>query len=113
MSDSLLEELVDRFDRVERAILGEPSVGHTGIVTRMERVEDEHRKIPEVHAAIAQNRIDGDKRVHNRIDEIETQTRDRLDSIEKKLDRALWLAAGGVLGGGVIGGGSVWAILGG
>jgi len=96
---AFLDSLPKKWDRVERAILGDPSVGHIGLVDRMVTVEEAHTKIPEVHAAIEENRIAGDRRIHERLDEIEDQTRGHLAAIEKKLDRSIWLAAGAFLGG--------------
>lgn len=111
--EELLKDLHTRFNRVERAILGDPSVGHRGLVNRVENLERLGESAPEVHGAIDQRRVEGDRRAHDRIDELDTSTRDRLTSIEKKLDRAIWLVTGAFIGGGLIGGGSVWAILGG
>lgn len=96
---AFLDSLPKKWDRVERAILGDPSVGHIGLVDRMVRVEEAHTKIPEVHAAIEEHRIAGDRRLHERLDDEEEQTRDHLAHIEKKLDRSLWLTAGAFLGG--------------
>ena len=96
---AFLDALPLKWDRVERAILGDPSVGHIGLVDRMLIVEEAHTKIPEAHAAIEEHRIAGDRRLHERLDEIEQQTRDHLAAIAKKLDRSIWLAAGAFLGG--------------
>lgn len=112
-TDEMVRDLYTRFTRVERAIMGEPSVGHLGLVNRVDRLESADKEATEAHTVIEQNRRDGDKRAHDRIDQVETDTYSRLNSIERKLDRAIWLSIGAFVGGGAIAGGSVWAVLGG
>lgn len=96
---AFLEDLPTKWDRVERAILGDPSVGHIGLVNRMLTVEEAHTKIPEAHAVIEEHRITGDVRLGERLNAVEEETRDHLSTIEKKLDRSIWLTAGAFLGG--------------
>jgi hypothetical protein len=105
-------QVLERLDRIDRALLGEEEAGHVGVVERVALVEEHNRLAPQRHEELEERRVEGDRRVHTRLDDHEELTRGRLDSIEKKLDRAIWLAVGAFAGGGLIGGGSVWAILG-
>lgn len=100
-----------------RAIIGEEKVGHKGLVKRVALIEDEHRQNPVILAAIAEARVEGDKRAHQHIeeveekleiklDELEVQTDSRADRIEQKIDRFIWLSVGGAVA--AFGGG--WAL---
>lgn len=112
-NDELLRDLARRFDRMERAILGDHTVGHLGAIERLNQIDAAHLEVPEVHRQMESDRLAGDRRLHDRIDAHEDDTRSRLDSIEKKLDRSIWLLVGTGLGGALAGGSAVWAILGG
>jgi hypothetical protein len=58
-TDQLIEDLAGRFDRVERAILGDETVGHVGLVTRMERLEESAVIEERLHADIDDRRVEG------------------------------------------------------
>jgi len=97
----LLGELNNRFERVERAILGDDSIGHLGLVKRTEMLEVLGRDAQIVHDGIDARRIGGDKRTHERIDGVFVE----LARVEKKIDRLLWAFAGaGAVAGGSIAG---------
>jgi hypothetical protein len=83
-------DLGARFERVERAILGDPEAGHLGAIARLNAIDDQHRNIPEEHGALDERRIEGDRRLHQRIDDHEAN----LTRVEKKIDRTIWLIAG-------------------
>ena len=98
-TEELISDLATRFDRVERAILGDESVGHVGLVTRMERQEETARLEERIHLDLEKSRVDGDRRGHYRIDKIDLENGDALALIEKKIDRTIWVSAGAFLGG--------------
>lgn len=87
---ALVTELGRRFERVERAILGDPEAGHLGAIERLNHIDAQHAGIPEEHGAIDERRIAGDRRLHQRIDDHEAN----LKRVEQKIDRAIWLIAG-------------------
>lgn len=68
--DARLERIEASIARMERAILGDPSVGHQGLVTRVERLEVHDKEATDAHYAIDQRRSDGDRKLHERVDEI-------------------------------------------
>jgi hypothetical protein len=114
MNDAeLLKDLHTRFARVERAILGDPSVGHRGLVDRVETLEAHDQEATDAHLSIDRRREEGDKRIHKRIDEVEDTFTTHATAIERKLDRVIWVAVGAFAGGLGTGGGVVWALLGG
>lgn len=116
-----LTALPEAVDRLHRALIGDPEVGHRGVVERLAEFDLIERQIPSLHAELDARRVEGDKRVHERVDmleermEIELAALDekfgaaiegsRADSrsIARKLDRMMWVAAGAlaVTGGGV------------
>lgn len=112
-TDEMVRDLYTRFTRVERAIMGDPTVGHRGLVNRVETLESADERASSEHLEIDRRRQEADKRVHDRIDKLEADTEKQLRSIDRKLDRAIFLSIGAGLGGAAIGGGSVWALLGG
>lgn len=112
-TDQLVADLHTRFTRVERAILGDPSIGHTGLVEDVRNLKRSEMDAVGIHGEIDKRRADGDKRLHDRLDTAEATLSENVRSIEKKLDRAVWLGLGGFVGGGAIGAGSVWTLLGG
>lgn len=92
--ESLVEDLAVRFGRVERAILGDPSVGHHGLVARMERVENEHAEVPTAHSEMDKARIGGDKRAHEHIEQVESRLGDQIAGLERKVDNLRWTVTG-------------------
>ena len=98
-TEQLIADLANRFDRVERAILGDETVGHIGLVTRTDRLEEANALEERIHADIDERRLAGDRRAHNRIDELEENLQAEITSVGKKIDRAMWLSAGAFIGG--------------
>jgi len=116
-----LERLPTSVDRLERALLGDPTIGHRGIVQRTERLEVLADGIHAVHNEIEGRRKEGDIRSHERIDLLDKtwkqeltqqhednraeleQIKDDGRRVEKKVDRLIYvfLGAGAVTGGGL------------
>lgn len=115
--EELMEDLSARYSRVERAILGDPSVGHIGLVKRMERVEEDHKAVPANHQALDDRRVAGDKRAHDHIEKVEANLAAKVEDarsealaeiqrvetanaatnarIESKVDKLRWTVMGG------------------
>lgn len=81
-AESVVKQIDPRIARMELAILGDGSIGHKGLVERV-------RELEVTDGGIDQRRLDGDRRLHERIDQV-----------ERKFDRFLWVAAGIGLGSG-------------
>ena len=113
LSAELVESLTampEAVNRLHRALIGDATIGHRGVVERLGMLEQVERSIPAVHASIDDRRIEGDRRAHERIDEIAEKFETEVDAIrddgrriERKVDRLIWLflGAGAVTGGGV------------
>ena len=84
--------------RLERAILGDPSIGHAGLVERLASLELVEKQLPEVHQQMDGRRAAGDQHTLSLIEELASDGR----RIERKVDRLIWLfiGAGAVTGGG-------------
>ena len=100
MTDSDLDRLagqlgsLDRkIEEVRRALLGEETLGHTGLVTRVGNIEQDK-------TVSDRQTTDARQRIHERI-----------DGAQRKLDRIIWISAGAGLGGAVSGGGIVALIM--
>jgi hypothetical protein len=117
--EAMLTDLGARFERVERAILGDPEAGHLGAIARLNAIDAQHLGIPEQHAAIDQARIEGDRRIHQRLDKHEEETTARIEqterearehrlNIERKIDRLWWMLLGSTAAGFMVG----WGISG-
>ncbi len=113
MSQTIGDLPIDRFERLERAILGDDEVGHLGAITRLNQVE--HEVIPDIE----KRRIDGDRRLHERLDKHITETQREIEemerhasihrgNIERKIDRLWWMLLGSTGAGVAIG----WGISG-
>lgn len=90
-TDELLRDLHSRFLWVERAILGDPSIGHVGIVQRMEVIEAAHLKLDE-------RRVEGERRLN-----------DRISGVVNEWTRAKYTFIGAAVGIGVASGfGGTW-----
>jgi hypothetical protein len=100
----------DRFERLERAILGDPDVGHLGAIERLNKMDAEHGLIPAIHEAMREERTAGDRRIHERLDAhaaevAENRAQDRelarahSEAIEKKIDRLWWMLIGSTAAG--------------
>ena len=72
----LLEQLVKDMGQVRQAIVGNPEIGHDGLVKQLD-TEREHRR-------------DGDKRLHEKHDSLDK----RVTVIEKWKDRTIWTLVG-------------------
>lgn len=105
----VVEVLDPRIERMERAILGEGSIGHIGLVDRVKDLEVIARNIDTVHGQIDDRRVDGDRRLHERIDHIhngKASTEDMLrlsgevSKMARKFDRVIWIVAGVGIGSG-------------
>lgn len=102
---------------VHTAIIGDERLGHRGLVARVDHLEQIERDRPQTHGKIEQNRIDGDKRSHERIDE----TNERITEVERQFTASLagltqevktskaYLIGVGV-GSAILGGGGVWGL---
>lgn len=119
MPGTIADLPIERFERLERAILGDPEVGHLGAIERLNAYEQRHRDME-------QSRIDGDRRLHQRLDahieeigqivkatELEVEENERQaaahrNKIEKKIDRLWWMLIGSTGAGVAIG----WGISG-
>ena len=95
--------------RLERALLGDVSIGHQGLVARVSDLENLARSAATLHDGIDDRRAVDDTRLGDRMDELATRThiefdeiRDGTNRVERKIDRLLWvvLGAGLVTGGG-------------
>lgn len=94
----VLEVLAPRFDRVERAIMGEGPIGHIGLVGRVQQLETSH-------TVLAGERLEGDRRLHERIDGLHNgkASAEDFSKLSRKVDRVLWIVAGVGLGSGGLG----------
>lgn len=99
---------IERFERLERAILGDPEVGHLGAIQRLNVIDEDHRKIPENHDAMEKRRVDGDRRLHDRLTSHEEEATHNMNRIERKIDRLWWMLLGSTGAGVAIG----WGISG-
>lgn len=99
---------VERFERLERAILGDPQVGHLGAIERLNQVDELHHRVPEVHREMEEARVAGDRRAHERIDALDEKHDIDAKRIERKIDRLWWMLIGSG-GAGFIAG---WAVAG-
>lgn len=119
MPGTIADLPIERFERLERAILGDPEVGHLGAVERLNLYARRHDDMEE-------RRIEGDRRLHQRLDdhideigrvvkateeeieENERQAAAHRNKIEKKIDRLWWMLLGSTGAGFVVG----WGISG-
>ena len=69
------KDLGDRLDRIEGALLGDRSLGLTGMVDRVSRLDKESVDAAKVHEAIEDRRRQGDQRIHERLDKLEGKWR--------------------------------------
>lgn len=97
MTQEEMEEIIlgikEDTDRMRRALLGEAEVGHKGLLDRTSKIENRMLQI-------ADKADSSHERIH-----------DRIDNIEKRLDRLIWVSIGAGFGGALGGGGIVFAIL--
>lgn len=105
--------LDDRLERIEKALLGDRELGLSGMVDRVDRHERLATDASAHHDELDERRVDGDRRLHARIDNELEGVRTELAAVGRKVDRLIWMAFGAGAAGTILGGGSVWAILGG
>jgi hypothetical protein len=98
---SQLALLPSAVDRLTKALMGDDAIGHDGLVSRMTVLEAIAQNIHVVHGEIDQRRIDGDRRVHERVDALDKRIRAELEALrensrrwERKLDRVIWMVSG-------------------
>ena len=89
-----LEDLSTRWARTEQAILGDPAVGHVGLVARTAEIERDLKGADD-------RRREGDARAHERIDQFEEKLNAELELVRadlrahgQRLNKMLWTAAG-------------------
>ena len=85
------KDLGDRLDRIEKALLGDREIGLTGMVERVQELDQEARSATDAHQAMEDRRREGDKRLHARIDEVERTN-------DMRWNRAVFLAIGVSIG---------------
>lgn len=106
---AVLEAIDPRIERLEHAILGDPAIGHVGLVTRLVTVEDFIRQAGQLHAAIEDRARESTARVHGRIDELDTSKAELEDlkaltaevhALRQRLDRIVYAIVGAILASG-------------
>lgn len=100
VADAILDRLDPRIARLERAILGDDSIGHVGLVTRVHDLEEVAKTAETTHQAIDERRRDSVARVHERLEEVEADIRGQINSLSKRMDRVMWVALGIGIGSG-------------
>jgi hypothetical protein len=114
IADEVVKQISPRLERIERGLFGDDGIGHIGLVDRLETLEGIARGINEVHNGIDGRRVEGDRRLHERIDvEIiaemrkgESRLTEETRKLDKKVDRAIWIVVGASL---ALNGGGIWA----
>ena len=81
-AEAVVKQIDPRIAKMELAILGDGSIGHIGLVGRVRSLEDVDRGIEDRRRA-GEDRLD-----------------ERINKVERKMDRFLWIAAGIGLGSG-------------
>lgn len=69
------QAVTDRLERIEKALMGDTAIGLTGMVGRLNRLDRLAEDATTVHASIDQRRVDGDSRLHKRVDALEGKWR--------------------------------------
>jgi hypothetical protein len=60
----------------------------------MERVENEHLEVPDTHQQMRDERVAGDKRAHEHIEEVEDELRAAVARLETKVDHLRYTVMG-------------------
>ena len=104
-------EILGRLDGIERhlgrletALIGDVAVGHKGIVARLETLEIVNVESPNVHQGIEDRAADGRSKIHERIDELEEHTNQRISQLFDQWNRVKYTAAGIGVGIGLVSG---------
>lgn len=103
--------LKEAFKDVHTAIIGDERLGHRGLVNRTADLEAVEKMIPEVHGAMEDRRIDGDRRLHERIDTLERDLTAELSKLTQEVKTSKAYLVGVGLGASLLGGGTAWGIL--
>lgn len=90
--------------RLETALVGDPAVGHKGIVARLETLELINVESSAVHQGIEERARLERSKIHDRIDEMEEATNKRIDLIFEQWNRVKYTAAGVGVGVGLVSG---------
>lgn len=102
---SVQVDLGARLERIEKALLGDDEAGLTGMVKRVNRLDEADRRATDAHLEMEKNRREGDQRLHQRIDEVDL----RIGEVDKKNDtrwtRFVYMAIGMSVGSA---GGAAW-----
>lgn len=101
VAEAILDRLDPRLARLERAILGDDTIGHVGLVSRVRDLEEVAKSEEITHQAIDERRRASVARAHERIEEVEQQIKTELQSLENRVNRMLWVAAGIGIGSGL------------
>jgi hypothetical protein len=101
IADSILARLDPRLDRLERAIMGDETIGHVGIVTRVDRLERTADLAESAHRDLDEQRKGSVARVHDRMEAVEKDIRADLRRLENRVNRFLWISAGVGIGSGL------------
>ena len=75
-AEAVIKQIDPRIAKMELAILGDGAIGHIGLVGRVRSLEDVDRGI-EYRRRAGEDRLD-----------------ERINKVERKMDRFLWVAAG-------------------
>lgn len=81
-AEAVIKQIDPRIARMELAILGDGAVGHDGLIARVRLLEASDREVDDRRRA-GETRLD-----------------ERINKVERKMDRFLWIAAGIGLGSG-------------
>lgn len=114
IASEVVKQISPRLERIERGLFGDHGIGHVGLVTRLESLEDVAQSIDVVHGRIDDRRNDGDRLLHDRIDKeligemrgVEDRLSGETRQLERKVDRAIWILVGASA---AINGGGIWA----
>lgn len=86
-----LERVESSLRRLHRAVVGDPEVGTIGLARRMERLEDTAMSVPEMHQRMTDDAIAR-----------EVKLLERIERVERRVDRGYWVLLGAALAGGAL-----------
>lgn len=95
---------------VKTALVGNATMGHRGIVDRLEVLELHNAEVPATHTELEARAHAARALIHVRIDELEERTNARLDAVATEWTKFKAFTIGVAVGAGVFGG-SVGAYL--
>lgn len=104
-------EILGRLDGIERqladvktAITGNETMGHRGIVQRLDNVELYNAEVPGVHAQMENSAKEARSKIHDRIDALEEKLTAQHGQLAAEWERFKYIAIGIALGAGLAGG---------